>query len=70
MQRFVTRGGCRNNHVLDDFTLQVEAAETSSNKAALLSDSGVPGKGLSNAPGLQGEFNENSKAADRAGKKK
>ncbi len=40
-----------------------------STKAAILSGSGVPGKGLENAPGLQKPFNPNSKAADHAGKK-
>lgn len=44
--------------------------DTVSTKAEILIDSGVPGKGLSNAPGLDKEFNENSKAADTAGKKK
>jgi hypothetical protein len=38
-------------------------------KAAVLSGSGVPGKGLDKAPGLQKEFNPNSQAADNAGKK-
>jgi hypothetical protein len=44
--------------------------DTVSTKADILIDSGVPGKGLSHAPGLDKEFNENSKAADTAGKKK
>ena len=35
----------------------------------VLEDSGVPGQGLSDAPGLDKEFNEKSKAADNAGKK-
>ncbi len=39
-------------------------------KADILKDSGVPGKGLENAPGLQKPFNPNSKAAEHAGKKK
>jgi hypothetical protein len=39
------------------------------NKADLLIDSGVPGKGLENAPGLQKPFNENSKAGEKAGTK-
>jgi len=38
-------------------------------KADILKDSGVPGKGLDKAPGLQKPFNLNSKAADHAGKK-
>lgn len=39
------------------------------NKVDILSEFG-PGKGLSDAPGLQKEFNPKSKAADNAGKKK
>jgi len=39
------------------------------NKADVLLDSGVQGKGLNNAPGLQKPFNPKSKAADHAGKK-
>jgi hypothetical protein len=31
--------------------------------------SGVPGKGLENAPGQQKQFNERSRAAENAGKK-
>lgn len=38
-------------------------------KAQILIDSGVPGKGLDNAPGLQKPFNPKSKAAENAGKK-
>ncbi len=38
-------------------------------KACVLIGSGVPGKGLENAPGLQKPFNPNSKAAGNAGKK-
>ena len=37
--------------------------------AGILSDSGVPGKGLENAPGLQKGYNPKSKAAENAGKK-
>jgi len=40
------------------------------NKAEVLILSGVPGKGLSKAPGLQKPFNPKSRAAERAGKKK
>ena len=40
------------------------------NKRAILVGSGVPGKGLATAPGLEGYFNPKSKAADKAGKKK
>ncbi len=39
-------------------------------KAEILKDSGVPGEGLDNAPGLQKAYNDKSKAADNAGKKK
>ena len=38
-------------------------------KADILKDSGVPGKGLDKAPGLQKPFNPNSKAGEHAGKK-
>ncbi len=38
-------------------------------KAEILKLSGVPGKGLDKAPGLQKPFNDNSQAADHAGKK-
>jgi len=38
-------------------------------KAGILKDSGVPGKGLDEASGLQKPFNPNSRAGDNAGKK-
>jgi len=38
------------------------------NKADILKGSGVTGKGIDKAPGLQKEFNEKSKAAENAGK--
>ena len=38
-------------------------------KAFILKDSGVPGKGLDNAPGQQKPFNPKSQADDHAGKK-
>jgi len=38
--------------------------------ADILKNSGILGKGIDNAPGLQKAFNPNSKAAERAGKKK
>jgi len=38
-------------------------------KSEILMGSGVPGKGLENAPGLQKTFNPKSKAAENAGKK-
>ena len=39
-------------------------------KADILKDSGVTGKGLDTAPGLDKEFNPKSRAAEHAGKKK
>jgi len=39
-------------------------------KAEILKLSGVPGKGISKAPGLQKPFNPKSQAAEHAGKKK
>ena len=38
-------------------------------KADILKDSGIPGKGLDKAPGLQKPFNPNSQAGNNAGKK-
>ena len=38
-------------------------------KADILKDSGIPGKGLDKAPGLQKPFNPKSQAGDNAGKK-
>ena len=38
-------------------------------KAEILKLSGVPGKGIDKAPGLQKPFNDNSQAAEHAGKK-
>jgi hypothetical protein len=38
-------------------------------KAELLKLSGVPGKGIDKAPGLQKQYNSNSEAVDHAGKK-
>jgi len=51
--------------LVDDFTFE-SAANT---KASILIGSGVPGKGLGDAPGLQKEFNPKSKAGENAGKK-
>jgi hypothetical protein len=51
--------------LITQFTVE-DATHT---KADILIDSGVPGKGLETAPGLQKEFNPKSKAADNAGKK-
>ncbi len=39
-------------------------------KADGLKNTGVPGKGIDSAPGLQKAYNDKSKAADNAGKKK
>ena len=39
------------------------------NRAEILQSSGVPGKGIDTAPGLQKPFNPNSQAAEHAGKK-
>ena len=46
-----------------DYTLSVIT------KADILKDSGIPGKGLENAPGLQKPFNPNSQADEHAGMK-
>jgi len=43
---------------------------TAQARADVLGSSGIPGKGLGKAPGLQKEFNEKSAAADHAGMKK
>lgn len=40
------------------------------NKADILKESGVPGRGIDKAPGLQKQFNSNSNASGNAGKKK
>ncbi len=48
----------------------VKVAVPSATKAGVLIDSGVPGKGLSDAPGLQKPFDPNSQATENAGKKK
>ncbi len=50
-------------------TAHIDNINLSSSKADILIGSGVPGKGLANAPGLQEEFNPKSKAAENAGKK-
>jgi hypothetical protein len=47
-----------------------EITLTANSKACILYTSGVPGEGILTAPGLTKEFNENSKAAEHAGKKK
>ena len=64
----------RKKHTPEQIITKLREAEVgmstgSNNKADVLSESGVPGKGLATAPGLQKEFNLNSKAAERADKK-
>ena len=53
-----------------EFTNDFEPIGGCGTKAAILDGSGVQGKGILSAPGLQKEFNPKSKAAERAGKKK
>ena len=60
-----TGNGFQNDRVFD-ITIPVPIPT----KADILKDSGVPGKGLENAPGLQKEFNPNSAASEHAGKRK
>ena len=57
---------------LNDTWVLTDATSTSlsDSKACQLILSGVPGQGLDNAPGLQKEFNENSRAGEKAGRKK
>ncbi len=52
-----------------DALLTFEVAVPVPNKADVLIDSGVPGKGLESAPGLQKPFNPKSQAEEHAGKK-
>ena len=52
-----------------EFTNDFEPIGGAGTKAAILDGSGVPGKGIASAPGLQKEFNPKSKATERAGKK-
>jgi hypothetical protein len=56
-------GGDDSQHVI---TVTVDNVHT---KAETLIESGVPGKGLENAPGLQKPFNPKSQAGKHAGKK-
>ena len=55
------KGGDDSQHVIKVFV--------GNTKAGILKYSGVPGKGLGNAPGLQKPFNPKSQAAEHAGKK-
>lgn len=59
--------GAETDERFDWTRFDVLAAPT---KADILKDSGVPGKGLENAPGLQKPFNPKSQAEEHAGKKK
>lgn len=61
-----------NGMLMDDLRFEAVGAVDSvepADKADILIGSGAPGKGLTDAPGLQKEFNPGSKAAGRAGKK-
>jgi hypothetical protein len=60
--------GNQYNLLLNEIEFVTNGCE--STKAGILSASGVDGKGISTAPGLDKEFNPKSKAADKAGKKK
>jgi len=51
------------------YTLSVEEPEPEPTKSDILMNSGVPGKGLEKAPGLQKPFNPNSQADEHAGMK-
>ena len=65
-------GGDDSQHVITvtvDNVQEEPQTEESQTKANILMDSGVPGKGLKNAPGLQKPFNPKSKAGEHAGKK-
>ncbi|OGY48040.1 MAG: hypothetical protein A2840_02445 [Candidatus Buchananbacteria bacterium RIFCSPHIGHO2_01_FULL_47_11b] len=53
-----------------DIRLTVEFSIAEPTKAWILDNSGVEGKGILTAPGLQKTFNPNSQAAENAGKKK
>ncbi len=53
----------------DPVSVALTANKNLMTKAEILKFSGVPGKGIDTAPGLQKYFNSNSQAADHAGKK-
>ena len=57
-------------HDFDMFFRTYGPGGTGSTKAGTLEGSGVPGRGIPLAPGLDKAFNENSSAAERAGRKK
>ena len=54
----------------DPVTVSLTINKAFMTKFQILERSGVPGKGISKAPGLQKQFNLRSRAAERAGKKK
>ncbi len=53
------------SHYIDNVDVMV----LTMTKADVLAGSGVPGAGVGDAPGLQKEFNEKSRAGEKAGKK-
>jgi len=55
--------------LLKGYLVEYDAPSGGQTKAEFLQGSGVGGKGISDASGLQKEFNPKSKAAERAGKK-
>ncbi|NQT66574.1 MAG: hypothetical protein HQ569_03220 [Actinobacteria bacterium] len=67
MQVFYGRGGGGGTVTLSNIT--VAGSLFTLTKAETLLNSGVPGKGLENAPGLDKPFNPNSQADENAGKK-
>jgi hypothetical protein len=52
-----------------EVTVSTDLVKSLLTKAQILTLSGVPGKGISTAPGLQKPFNPNSQASEHAGKK-
>ena len=55
--------------LLKGYLVEFDAPGETGTKAEILGTSGVEGKGISTAPGLDKEFNPKSKAAGKAGKK-
>lgn len=53
----------------NEVTVSIDIIKALLTKAQILKLSGVPGKGIDKAPGLQKPFNASSHAADHAGKK-
>ena len=62
-------GTFEDNKTTNVYAWSVTDTITSNTKSAILKDSGVPGKGLENAPGLNKPFNPKSQAGENAGKK-